>query len=143
MKMEKSEFDFWQDHSPHYLDMAFRRDRRKTLKNPDGHGKRTGSCGDTAEIFLIVRSGRIRSVFFDMDGCMNLNACCNTVAHLAEGKTIEEAWKITPDDIVNYLETLPPENTHCAELTAGAFYLALTNYYELKKTPWKRLYRGN
>jgi len=68
MKMEKSEFDFWQDHSPHYLDMAFRRDRRKTLKNPDGHGKRTGSCGDTAEIFLIVRSGRIRSVFFDMDG---------------------------------------------------------------------------
>ncbi|HUV77860.1 MAG TPA: iron-sulfur cluster assembly scaffold protein [Desulfobacterales bacterium] len=74
---------------------------------------------------------------------MNLNACCNTVAHLAEGKTIEEAWKITPDDIVNYLETLPPENTHCAELTAGAFYLALTNYYELKKTPWKRLYRGN
>ena len=135
--MEKSEFDFWQDHSLHYLEMAFRTDKRDIIKNPDGYGKRTGSFGDTAEIFLIVISGRIRSVFFNMDGCMNLNACCNTVAHLAEGKTIEEAWKITPDDIVNYLETLPGENTHCAELTVGAFYLALTNYYELKKTPNK------
>ena len=107
--MEKSKFDFWQDHSLHYLEMAFHTDKRKIIKNPDGYGKRTGSCGDTAEIFLIVRSGRLRSVFFDMNGCMNLNACCNTVAHLAEGKTIEEAWKITPDDIVNYLETLPPQ----------------------------------
>jgi hypothetical protein len=24
MKMEKSEFDFWKDHSLHYLEMAFR-----------------------------------------------------------------------------------------------------------------------
>ena len=29
MKMEKSEFDFWQDHSLHYLDMAFRTDRAR------------------------------------------------------------------------------------------------------------------
>ncbi len=50
--MEKSEFDFWQDHSLHYLEMAFRTDKREIINNPDGYGKRTGSCGDTVEIFL-------------------------------------------------------------------------------------------
>ena len=112
-----------------------------TIENPDGYGKKIGACGDTVEIFLTVRRDRIQSVSFDLDGCMNTNACCNTLAHLAEGKTIEEAWEIRPEDVVDYLETLPPNDTHCAELTVGAFYLALTNCRELKKFPWKKLYR--
>jgi len=46
------------------------------------------------------------------------------------------------DDVVAYLETLPAENTHCAELAAGAFYLALINWQELQRHPWKKSYRG-
>lgn len=141
--MEKNGFDFWQDHSLHYLEMAFRTDKREIIKSPDGYGKRTGTCGDTVEIFLTVCEGCIRSVSFDTDGCINTNACCNTVARLVEGKTIKEAWQITPDNVVDYLETLPLENTHCAELAVSAFYLALANYNELKKDPWKKLYQGN
>jgi nitrogen fixation protein NifU and related proteins len=140
--MGENGFDFWQDHSIQFLEMAFRTDRREIIKNPDGYGKRTGVCGDTVQLFLTIRDNRIQSISFDTDGCMNTNACCNTLVHLAEGKTIEEAWKITPEAIVNYLETLPLENTHCAELTAGALYLALANYHEVKKSPWKKLYRG-
>jgi nitrogen fixation NifU-like protein len=49
------------------------------------------------------------------------------VAELAEGRKVKDAWAITPDDVVAYLETLPAENTDCAELAAGAFYLALIN----------------
>ena len=141
--MEEKEFNFWQDHSLHYLEMAFRTDKREILKNPDGYGKRTGECGDTVEIFLTVRMGRIKSVSFDTDGCMNTNACANTVAYLAEGKSIGQAWEITPENVIDYLETLPSEAVHCAELAVGAFYLALANYRELKQAPWKKLYQGN
>lgn len=141
--MKESGFDFRKGHSLHYLDMAFRMDKRKIIKNPDGYGRRTGTCGDTVEIFLLVREGCIQSVSFNTDGCINTNACCNTLAYLAEGKTIAEAWKISPDDVVDYLETLPLENVHCAELTMGAFFMALANYNDLKKSPWKRLYQGN
>jgi len=141
--MEENVLDFWQDHSLHYLEMAFRTDKREIIKNPNGYGKRTGTCGDTVEIFLTVRGGCVQSISYDTDGCINTNACCNTVARLVEGKTIKEAWQITPDDVVDYLETLPPENTHCAELAVGAFYLAMANYNELKKAPWKKLYQGN
>jgi nitrogen fixation NifU-like protein len=140
--MEENGFDFWQDHSLHYLEMALSMDKREIIENPDGYGKRTGNCGDTVEIFLTVRGGYVQSISYDTDGCINTNACCNTVVRLVEGKTIKEAWQITPDDVVDFLETLPPENTHCAELAVGAFYLAMANYNELKKTTWKKLYQG-
>ena len=137
----KSQFNFWNDHSTKYLEMAFHHDKRERLDHPDGYGKRTGVCGDTVEMFLYIRNRRIRSVYFDTDGCINTNACCNTVARLVEGKSVENAWGITPENIIDYLETLWPENYHCAELAAGALYLALANYQENLRGPWKKLYR--
>jgi nitrogen fixation protein NifU and related proteins len=135
--MRKEEFDLWQDHSLRYLEMAFRTDRQETIERPDGYGKRTGECGDTVELFLIFRGDRIASVSFDTDGCMSTNACANTVAELAEGKSLEKAWEISTENVIKYLETLPPENIHCAELAVGAFYLALANYKDLKRNPYK------
>lgn len=126
--MEHKKFDFWQNHSQHYLEMAFRNDRREIIRQPDGYGKRVGECGDTVEIYLTIRDDRIQRVSFQTDGCMNTSACANTVGELAEGRKVDEAWDITPEDIIAYLETLPPANTHCAELAAGALYLALVNY---------------
>jgi nitrogen fixation NifU-like protein len=121
--------------------MAFRNDRRERVEHPDSYGKRTGECGDTVEMFLSVQQGYIQSVSFETNGCMNTNACANTVAELVEGRKTEDAWEITPDDVIAYLETLPPENTHCAELAVGALYLALTNLQDLQRHPWKKLYR--
>lgn len=139
--MADQSFDFWQDHSRNYLAMAFSQHRRETLSHPDGHGKKTGDCGDTVEFFLTIRNGRIEAVSYDTDGCLNTNACANTVAELAEGKTTEEAWEISPEDVVDFLQTLPEENRHCAELAVGAFYLALADYRQLRRQPWKRHYR--
>lgn len=140
--MEQKKTDFWQHHSLHFLEMAFRNDRRERVAHPDGYGKRTGECGDTVEIYLTIDSGRIRSVSYEANGCMNTNACANTVAELAEGRKTEDAWELTSEDVVAYLETLPPENTHCAELAVGAFYLALTKWQEFQRRPWKKLYQG-
>ena len=126
--MEKETFDFWQDHSAKYLEMALSTEHRERPDHTDGYGKRTGECGDTVEFFLTVRDGIIRSISFDTDGCMNTNACANTVATLLEGKSIENAWKLTPRKIADYLETLPDDEYHCAELAVGALYLALSNY---------------
>ena len=139
--MTVNKFDFWQDNSINYLEMAFRHDRRERLQNPDGYGKRTGECGDTVEMFVCLKNGCIQSVSFDTDGCVNTNACANTVSHLSEGKTIEEAWEIRPEDVIEFLETLPKENYHCAELTVGAFYLALANYQEHQRNSWKKPYQ--
>ncbi len=134
---EKKKFDFWQDHSLHYLEMALRADRHETPANPEGYGKRTGDCGDTVEIFLTSRHGRVHTVTFRTDGCLNTNACANTVAHLAEGKTFDEAWEVTPEKVIEYGETLPPREQHCAELAVGAFYLALADLRRHSRDPYR------
>lgn len=131
-----------ENHSTHYIEMAFRQDRRMRLADPDGYGKRTGECGDTIEFFLQVRDGRIFQAMFDTDGCMNTTACANTVSVLIEGKTVEEAWELTEYDVIDYLQTLPPAEHHCAQLATGAFYHALSNYGETRRAPWKKLYRN-
>jgi nitrogen fixation NifU-like protein len=139
--MAKQNFNFWTAHSANYLKMAFQHDRRERIWDPDGYGKNTGECGDTVEMFLRIRRDRIQSVSFNTNGCINTNACCNTAAHLAEGKSVEAAWGITPQNVINYLKTLPPENYHCAELAVGALYLALSDYQQNRRDPWKKLYK--
>jgi nitrogen fixation NifU-like protein len=60
---------------------------------------------------------------------------------LVEGKTIGEAWEIAPEAVADYLETLPEDHFHCAELAVGALYMALSNYNELQRSPWKKPYQ--
>lgn len=127
-------------HSLHYLDMANRTDRIGRIKDPDGRGRREGVCGDRVEVFIRVQEETIQFVSFVIDGCRDTNACANAVSCLTEGRHIDKAWAISPEDVIDYLETLQPEKKHCAELTVGAFYLALANYRERERASWKKLY---
>ena len=138
--MEKEAFDFFQDHSRNYLEMALKTDKQERMHRPDGYGKRTGVCGDTVEFFICVKHDTIQEVSFLVDGCINTVACCNTVARLVEGRHVCDAWDIQPDTVIKYLETLPPEHAHCAELSAGALYLALSNFQENQRGSCKKFY---
>ncbi|MFH1153472.1 MAG: iron-sulfur cluster assembly scaffold protein [Pseudomonadota bacterium] len=122
---EKNQMDFWQDHSLEFLEMALTRDYQERVENPDGYGKRTGECGDTVEFFLMTSGNLIETISYDVNGCKNTNACANTIVRLARERSVDDAWNISPDDVVAYLKTLPPHEIHCAELAVGAFYLAL------------------
>ena len=122
-----SEFNFWQDHSDNFLIMANLWDRRKAMEQPDGYASKTGDCGDTITMYLKIKNGAIHQINFELEGCINTNACCNALAQLVEGKKVEESWGITPNDLITYLETLPADHHHCAELAVGTFYLALAD----------------
>jgi nitrogen fixation NifU-like protein len=141
MTDDKTEgFDFWQDHSLRFLEMAFRTDKKERLAQPHGYGKKTGDCGDTVEFFLSLDGERICTMVYDSHGCMNTNACANTVIHLVEGRTLAEAWELTPEKVAAFLESLPPDHFHCAELAIGALYLTLANAGELRRSSWKKAY---
>lgn len=141
--MDQQAIDFIENHSPEFIEMAFNYDRVEKLDSPDGYGRKTGDCGDTVEYFLVVdkSTDTINRVSLNIDGCVNTLACSNTVAMMTEGKTIADAWDLTPEAIADYLKTLEEDHFHCAELSAGAFFLALSNYWELKKNSWKKQYQ--
>ena len=130
-----------QEHSERFIDMASRTNRLGILQTPDGYGKRVGDCGDTIELYLSVRGELIQMITFQIQGCLNTNACANTLAHLIEGRSIADSWQVTPENLVDYLETLPPDHTHCAELVVGAFYHALNDYSTTKHESWKKAYQ--
>ncbi len=129
-----------QEHSERFIDMASRTNRLGILQKPDGYGKRVGDCGDTIELYLSVRGDRIQMVTFQIQGCLNTNACANTLAYLVEGRGIADSWQVTPENLVDYLETLPPDHVHCAELVVGAFYHALNDYSATRHESWQKTY---
>lgn len=141
MNAKKETSDFWQDHSLVFLEMAFRSDHRERLDNPDGYGKKTGDCGDTVEFFLNLKGDTVANLSYDIDGCLNTNACCNAIVSLVGGKPADAAWEITPERVAEFLKSLPQDHFHCAELAVGTLYLALASARENRQSPWKKAYR--
>ena len=138
--MNDSDFNFFQNHSRTFLEMAFKTDRQERMEHTDGYGKRTGVCGDTVEIFLKICDKKVQAVSFLVDGCINTNACCNAVVSLVEGKSVDTAWEVSPKQVAKLLDSLPKDHFHCAELVVGTLYLALANARENRRSPWKKFY---
>jgi nitrogen fixation NifU-like protein len=133
--------DGWQTHSLTFLEMAFRTDRQGCPANWSGVGHNIGTCKDRITFFVVVRDHIIEKITYELDGCLNTNACANTVAVIVEGRDVELAWKITPEMVADYLQTLPADHFHCAELAVGAFYKALADYQQNGRKAWKAAYR--
>lgn len=98
------------------------------LEDPDGHARITGPCGDTMEIWLKVKEGRVEKATFLTDGCGPAHACGSMATCLMEGRSVEEAAGIGQADILNALEGLPEEVQHCALLAANTLKAACSDY---------------
>jgi len=107
---------------------------------PDGFGRVTGPCGDTMEICLKVRDGRITNASFWTDGCGPSIASGSMVTEMAKRMSISEAQKISQRDVLAALGGLPEGSEHCALLAADTLKEAIRNYLAFKNEPWKRIY---
>lgn len=99
-----------------------------TMENSDGHGRVTGSCGDTMQIFLKFEKNKVKEATFLTDGCGSSTVCGSFAAELALGKTPEELMEITGEVILKILGHFPEENQHCAFLAADTLQDALNDY---------------
>jgi len=109
---------------------------------PDGFGGITGPHGNTMEIYLQVRDGRVINASFWTDGCGCAIASGSMVTELAKEKSVLEAQKITQQDILDDLGGLPEDDIHCALLAANTLKEAIKNYLASQKEPRKRAYRS-
>jgi len=105
-----------------------------TIENPDGYGK-VGNpvCGDLMEMYIKVENNVITDIKFKTFGCGSAIATSSMVTELAIGKTIDEALKITRNDVANELDGLPPQKMHCSNLAADALHAAIEDYKKKKK----------
>ncbi len=100
-----------------------------TIENPDGYGK-VGNpvCGDLMEIFIRVKDDIISDMKFKTFGCGSAIATSSMVTELAKGMHVDEAMKITRDNVANELDGLPPKKMHCSNLAADALHEAIKDY---------------
>ena len=98
------------------------------IKDSDSYVSITGVCGDTLEIYLVIRDGKINDIKFMTDGCGATVTCASYVTRTAKGKSIEEALRIKPEDVDNYFEGLPEEHKHCAKLAVITLTAAIEKY---------------
>lgn len=99
------------------------------IENADGYGK-VGNpvCGDLMEIYIKVENDIITDIKFRTFGCGAAIATSSMVTEMVKGKHIDEALKITRNDVADELEGLPPQKMHCSNLAADALHEAIKDY---------------
>jgi len=85
-------------------------------------------CGDLMTIYIKVEDEVITDIKFKTFGCGAAIATSSMITEMASGKTLDEALKITRDDVAEELEGLPPVKMHCSNLAADALRAAIADY---------------
>ncbi len=87
-------------------------------------------CGDRLRLTLSVRDGRVREARFLAYGCPPTIACGSVLTELLQGKTLEEAARLTRQDITQRLGGLPARKGHAAALSVEILQAALESLNE-------------
>lgn len=108
------------------------------IENADGVGE-VGNpvCGDMMTFYIDVDDDdRLTDVKFKTFGCGAAIAVSSMVSEMAKGKTLDEALKISRQDVAEQLGGLPENKMHCSNLGADALHKAIEDYRS-KKTAGK------
>lgn len=85
------------------------------------------ACGDVVKLQIKVKDGIITDAKFKTFGCGSAIASSSLATEWIKNKSIENAAKISNQDITKHL-SLPPVKLHCSLLAEEAIEAAIKDY---------------
>ncbi|MFX0102622.1 MAG: Fe-S cluster assembly scaffold protein NifU [Candidatus Hodarchaeota archaeon] len=87
-------------------------------------------CGDEMVIYIKVDNDIIKDISFETFGCAAAIASSSMLTEMAIGKSLNDAYSITRNQVAENLDGLPPAKMHCSNLASDALKVAINKYLE-------------
>ncbi len=92
-------------------------------------------CGDQMLILLRIKDGKITDCRWKTYGCASAIASTSILSEAIIGMRVEDAYVLSPEDIVSKLGGLPANKIHCSVLGDKALRSAIDDYLEKNGLP--------
>ena len=99
-----------------------------SMENPSITAQHEGTYGDIMILHLKIEDNKIIDTRYEYVGCAGLQACASAVTEVIKGETLDQAYTIEIEDIIDFLVSIPQQKYECAEISRDTLRKAINEW---------------